>query len=120
MKSIKIAKTVFTLIILMIAVTVSADDFPSGGYQGGTHGNIKVKTWSGSLSAQWNAAGNWCPAAVPGPQDDVVIPSTATTMPEIKVDGMVCKDLIIENGAILSIDPGVVLTINGQLTIKEE
>ena len=117
MKSVRI---VSILIVVMMAVSVNADDFPSGGYQGGTHGNIKVKMWSGSLGTQWNVAGNWCPAAIPGPQDDVVISASAANMPEISVDGMVCKDLKIENGATLSIDPGVVLTINGHLTIESE
>ncbi len=37
----------------------------------------QTKTWTGSVSSNWNVAGNWAPAGVPGGADDVLIPASA-------------------------------------------
>jgi hypothetical protein len=99
---------------LALTLTGFAQEFSSGGYQGGTHGNIKVITWSGALDNDWSKPGNWCPAAVPGAQDDVVIPAAPSIMPEVKTSGLSCKNVTLQPGATLTIKPGYVLTVNGQ------
>jgi hypothetical protein len=112
--SIKTKKQVLVVIIFIIASTVYSQQFPTGGYQGGTHGNIKGITWSGAVDDDWSKPGNWCPAVVPGAQDDVVIPASASIMPEVKTSGLSCKSVTLEPGAALTIKPGYVLTVNGQ------
>jgi hypothetical protein len=61
----------------------------------------------------WSKPGNWCPAVVPGAQDAVVIPASASIMPEVKTSGLSCKSVTLEPGAALDIKPGYVLTVNG-------
>jgi hypothetical protein len=106
------------IVLLAAALTLTmpgmAQNFLSGGYQGGTHGNIKFTQWTGAVNDNWNEPGNWCPAVVPDAQDDVVIPASAYIMPEVKVNGLSCKSVTLEPGAALSIKPGYVLTVNGQ------
>jgi hypothetical protein len=118
MEALKLIRSILIVALLTININAGAQNTPSGGYQGGTHGNIKVKTWSGAVDEKWNVAGNWCPAGVPKVQDDVVIPVTATT-PEVKVSGMSCKNLVIRTGATLKITSGQTLTVTGQMTIEQ-
>jgi hypothetical protein len=118
MKSQKFVRFLMMVVVLFTATILSAEQFPAGGYQGGNHGNVKVKTWSGAADEKWNVAANWCPAGVPGGQDDVVIPVTATT-PEVKVPGMSCKNLVIRAGATLIITPGYTLNVNGHVAIEK-
>ena len=103
------------MILMASAIKSFPQSFPTGGYQGGTHGNIKAITWSGEVDDDWAEPGNWCPAVVPDAEDDVVIPATASVMPEVKTNGLSCKSLILEPGATLTIKPGYVLTVNGQV-----
>ncbi|MEI7895875.1 MAG: hypothetical protein WCJ26_02475 [bacterium] len=112
-------KAVLILVLLSIAAGSFAQNLPSGGYQGGKHGNVTRKTWSGAIDEKWNVAGNWCPAGVPGVLDDVVIPATAAIMPEVKVQSMSCKDLTIMAGASLKISPDFTLNVTGLLTIEQ-
>ena len=114
---------IFRKAVLLTAMTLSLNGlaqqpFPTGGYQGGTYGNLKEKTWSGAVDEKWNVAGNWCPAGVPGALDDVVIPATALNMPEVKVQGLSCNNVTIRLGATLTIVPGIVLTTNGLMKIE--
>jgi len=110
----KIFKPLLVMIIMIAALNGYSQQFPTGGYQGGAHGNIKVTTWSGAVDDDWAEPGNWCPAVVPDAEKDVVIPSGATVMPEVKSAGMSCKSLTIEPGAEVIIKPGYVLTVNGR------
>ncbi len=75
-------------------------------------------TWTGASTTDWNTAGNWNPGnKVPGAADDVLIPS-ATNQPHITVTGSSLasiNNLIIRNGAALTIDAGKALTVNGTL-----
>jgi|GEM_PF-5366511 len=36
--------------------------------------NLDIKLWTGTSSADWATAGNWCPSGVPSTGDSVVIP----------------------------------------------
>jgi alpha-tubulin suppressor-like RCC1 family protein len=40
-------------------------------------------TWAGTVSSDWNDAGNWSPARVPGTSDDVVIPAATPNAPQL-------------------------------------
>lgn len=111
------------ILILILGIAVSAgycQKFSSGGYQGGSHGNVTAKTWSGTVDNKWQEAGNWCPAGIPGPDDDVIIPSSATAMPKVDVSGMTCHDIYISAGATVTVDPGFTLSVNGNVTIEKE
>lgn len=109
-----IKKMLLPALLLLTLNGLAQQSYPAGGYRGGTHGNIKPITWSGEVDDDWSESGNWCPAVVPGTQDDVVIPATAAIMPEVKVNGLSCKSLTLQPGASLTIKPGYVLTVNGQ------
>ena len=111
---IKIQKPLFTILMILASFISYSQQFPTGGYQGGTHGNIKVTTWSGAVDDDWSKPGNWCPAVVPDAEDAVVIPASASIMPEVKTTGQECKSLTLEPGAAVTIKPGYVLTVNGQ------
>ena len=110
----KIFKPLLVMIIMIAALNGYSQQFPTSGYQGGTHGNIKAITWSGTVDDDWAEPGNWCPATVPDAQDDVVIPATAAVMPEVKSTGQSCKSVTLETGATLKIKPGYVLSVNGR------
>jgi hypothetical protein len=114
MKAKNLIRIAFLMISLALALNGFSQSFPSAGYQGGSHGNIKVITWSGAVDDDWSKPGNWCPAAVPGAQDDVVIPATASIMPEVKVAGLSCKSVTLQPGTAVTIKPGYVLTVDGQ------
>ena len=77
-----------------------------------------IRSWAGGIDEKWNKAGNWSPAGVPGAQEDVIIPATAPHMPVVKVQGFSCKNVLIQNGATMTINPGFILTVNGHITIE--
>ncbi len=72
----------------------------------------------GSVSADWNTATNWSQTRVPVAQVDVIIPATAPNMPIVNVPGLSCYNILIQDGATLTIDPGIVLTVNGNITVE--
>jgi hypothetical protein len=78
-----------------------------------------TRTWTGSLSSNWNEPGNWSPIGVPVAIQDVVIPSDMLKQPVINDPGMNCHNLTINQGATMTINPGIYLTVNGDLTIAE-
>jgi hypothetical protein len=106
-------KPILIIIIIATALNGYSQSFPTGGYQGGTHGNIKYTLWSGAVDDDWAEPGNWCPAVVPDADEAVVIPSAAPVMPEVKSEGLSCKSLNLEPGAAITIKPGYTLTVNG-------
>lgn len=107
-------KWLLLLAVFTIAESLLAQSFPSGGYQGGTHGNVKYTLWTGSVDNDWATPENWCPAVVPDEAVDVVIPASASIMPEVKTEGCSCKSLTLEPGAEVEIKPGYTLTVKGQ------
>jgi len=103
---------------LLIAGTYAQYPFPTGGYQGGMLGNAKEKTWTGAVDEHWNLASNWCPPGIPGAKEDVVIPAAMPAMPEVKVTGMSCNNILSKDGATLVIKPGYSLQVNGVMTVE--
>jgi hypothetical protein len=80
-----------------------------------TQGVFYTKTWTGTLNDDWNVAGNWSPAGVPV-NESVKIPAVAIRMPVVRINGMSCGVLLIENNATLSILPGIELMVQGTMT----
>jgi hypothetical protein len=73
--------------------------------------------WTGAVDIYWNKAGNWNPVGVPTYLDDVVIPGTVSNQPVVIIQGLACHNMNIVTGATVTINPGITLTINGNLTI---
>ncbi len=79
-----------------------------------TQGVFYTKTWTGSVSDNWNVSGNWTPAGVPV-NESVKIPASALRMPVVRNQGMSCGTMLIEAGALLSVSDGFNLSVNGSL-----
>ena len=47
-----IKKMILLTVIVLLSTTVYSQQFPTGGFQGGTHGNIKVMTWMGAVATE--------------------------------------------------------------------
>jgi hypothetical protein len=81
--------------------------------------NIAVNnSWTGTISTDWNDPGNWN-AGVPKGYSKATIPSSPANQPHITADQSSpaqCDNLIIENGAVVTIDADKGLTVNGTLT----
>ncbi|MDH5284793.1 MAG: hypothetical protein OEW80_13010, partial [Gemmatimonadota bacterium] len=69
-----------------------------------------VKTWTGAVSSDWNTAGNWNPAALPGAGDSVVIPTFIPNAPSLTGNATV--------GALVIRGTGSNLTVAGNLTVQ--
>jgi len=50
--------------------------------------------------------------------DNIIIYATAPFQPVVKISGLNCHDLFIGHGATVVIDPGQILTVNGEVTIE--
>jgi hypothetical protein len=74
--------------------------------------------WTGLIDDKWNEPGNWNPSGAPGALDDAIIPATASHMPVVRVQGYSCNNILIQLGASCTVNPGITLTINGELTIE--
>ena len=77
-----------------------------------------ILTWTGSTDNDWNKSTNWSPDGVP-------YISTSVTIPDVTNDPVIfqaisspaqCNDMTLQTGAVLTIDPGKALTVNGILT----
>ncbi len=73
-------------------------------------------TWDGSVSTDWETAGNWDSDAVPTSTDNVIIASSGNNPIIGSDDTGDCNDLTIENGATLTINSGGSLITNGAIT----
>jgi sugar lactone lactonase YvrE/plastocyanin len=73
-------------------------------WQGGTVG----------LETSWSEPNNWSPVTVPTSIDDVKIPATAVYQPVLTASTTI-NDLVVEAGATLSVNSGVVLTATGSV-----
>ena len=72
-------------------------------------------TWLGSLSTNWNTAGNWCGGIVPSATTDVIIPVASTNQPALGINASV-RNLTISNGAVLIISGLSTLNVSGNWT----
>lgn len=79
--------------------------------------------WTGAASTEWGNSGNWN-FGVPVSATDITIPAAAPRMPEIgDAAGITlydagCRDLTIETGAMITIQPGSSLTISGDALLN--
>jgi hypothetical protein len=70
--------------------------------------------WIGTTS-DWHTASNWCSNSVPDPATDVEITTGVPFQPVIGA-GAVCRNLIINSGATVTINGSNTLEIQGNLT----
>ena len=83
----------------------------------GTNVTIGQPIWTGTVSNVWNNADNWSPNSVPNADQDIIIPHVLKN-PVINLNkGLtaVCNNLTIEHGAVFTIFPENVLTVNGSV-----
>ncbi|MDP3542508.1 MAG: hypothetical protein Q8T11_08605, partial [Elusimicrobiota bacterium] len=78
-------------------------------------------TWTGGDSGDWNVAGNWSPAGVPGAFDAVTIPSGTvvaySTDPALGVASLTLGEAGITPVAVLQLSTG--LAVGGTLLLQE-
>jgi hypothetical protein len=77
-----------------------------------------VIVWNGSVSGLWNDPLNWSPGVIPPGSRHVTIPSGTPNDPVVSGLADACNDLLIQPGASVTVLPGSVLTIMGNLTIR--
>lgn len=81
----------------------------------GTAGVLRAQnTWTGSISTDWNTAGNWT-FGVPVATDEVVIPNVAND-PVISTATALAFSIQVESGGLLTIAATGSLTINTTAT----
>src|SRR5260370_22903778 len=80
---------------------------------------MATKTWTGSVSTDWNTAGNWSPPGVPASADDVVIGTTANS-PTLSVSGTTVNSMTISGTDTLTLDPVISpgLTVTNGITLS--
>jgi hypothetical protein len=71
------------------------------------------RTWAGTISTDWNTAGNWNPSGVPASVDDVTIPSGTPFAPTLGTSTTI-GNLTVQTGATLSLG-NTTLGVNGNL-----
>jgi M6 family metalloprotease-like protein len=69
-------------------------------------------TWTGSVSSDWNNAGNWSTGRVPNQNDNVVIPSGVPNWPDVNAAASV-YNLTILDGALVNATADVSLDVYG-------
>lgn len=74
-------------------------------------------TWTGTISTNWSHSSNWDTVTVPGPTDDVIIPSGPASQPSAYILNPECNNLTIESGAVLTLGGGFDLAVNGDLDL---
>lgn len=75
-------------------------------------------TWTGGTSTDWNIGTNWNSGTVPTSGLSVTIPATSNQphVTQAISSPTVCNNLTIQSGAVLTINAGKALTVNGTLT----
>jgi len=71
--------------------------------------------WTGNTSTDWADGSNWCTGTVPTSATNVIITATATRQPTIS-SAVVCNNLTINAGAIVTTAAAGTLSISGLLT----
>ena len=72
-------------------------------------------TWTGSVSTDWAATGNWLNGTLPSSTLDALIPADAPNMPVLSGTGAAAA-LTVASGASLSVSSTGALTLYGNLT----
>jgi hypothetical protein len=72
-------------------------------------------TWIGVQSSNWNNAANWC-GGIPTPSTDVIIPNYAPNMPVLTGGSGSARNIVVNNGATLTVSTDGVLNLYGNLT----
>jgi len=93
------------------ASAINIDDIAISDY--GTNTSLQ---WTGSVSNDWEAAGNWAGGVVPGTDSDVEI-SNVANKPICSKDVSI-KSLSIKTGAVLSLKSGITLTVSGNCSFE--
>lgn len=75
------------------------------------------KYWTGIVSDDWNDPGNWSPAGVPSTTDNIIIPF-ALNIATVYNNGLSCHNIFVLDGANVTINPGMSLTINGTVIFE--
>ncbi|WP_373520776.1 T9SS type A sorting domain-containing protein [Aquiflexum sp.] len=60
----------------------------------------QAQTWTGNLSSNWNTAGNWTPASVPGSGNDVFINNSSAPHQPILPTNLTIRDLFVSAGTL--------------------
>ncbi|MFZ4522509.1 MAG: GEVED domain-containing protein [Bacteroidales bacterium] len=71
-------------------------------------------TWTGNAGTDWQTPSNWSYNVVPGTGVNALIPSGLSHYPVLTAD-VTCKNLSIQSGASVTVNPGKALTVNGAL-----
>ena len=75
-----------------------------------------VFIWTGAAGTDWQTAANWSTTAIPGAADDVVIPTKPVGRRWPVITGSAtCRQLTLDPGAVLIVDAGAALNIEGEL-----
>ncbi len=78
------------------------------------------KTWVGGAQGDptdWNEASNWDPAGVPAAEDAATIPGALPFYPILATTAGSVRDVAINSGGSLTINPGANLTLSGKLAV---
>lgn len=77
------------------------------------------KIWTGSMSTDWNNAGNWNPNGVPTAAHCVVVPNTVVKPYVLDpVNDAYCYSLTILSGGILEVIPTKSITVTDQVNVN--
>ncbi|MFZ4546025.1 MAG: GEVED domain-containing protein [Bacteroidales bacterium] len=76
---------------------------------------INDATWNGISGTDWFTTTNWSYSSVPGTGINAKIPSGCTNYP-VLTNNVTCRDLKIESGASVTINPLKSLTVTGNLS----
>lgn len=80
-----------------------------------TCANPVLRTWNGSINADWNEPQNWAPIGIPQPCDSVLIPYGLSDYPTLQ-DSVTISNFVMEDGADIYLD-GNSLAVYGDIDI---
>ena len=76
--------------------------------------------WTGALSSDWNAPGNWSCGTVPTSAQNVVITNQAANQPEISEITGFAKSLTLSSGAVLNILGTGTLHVENEINVAAD
>lgn len=76
-------------------------------------------TWTGDVDASWHEPGNWSSNTVPIATDDVLIPSGRPNYPSSYLSNALAKNIVIDNGAYVTLEPGFDIIIAGDVVVYQ-